>query len=440
MDGSEDKKISELAALVRKLDLGEDGDKFLNYVTSKNLTKENFRSLEKDGELNDMVKEDAGIADRIQRNKLVTALRDWIQVPADAAPAKKTTVCVTGVTGFVAGHVVEQLLTKGYKVHGTVRSKDPKKVAHVLNIQKKTGGELVLFEAELLKDTSFADAFQGCDYVIHTASPYTVTVKDPMNDLVKPAVGGTMNVLRSAAHVPSIKRVILTSSMAAITDSPSGELTEEVWNTKSSETRNPYYFSKTQAELAAWKFMKEKFPKYDLVTINPFMIIGPSHSSSLNESPKILSDLITGQYPAVMDLTWGFVDVRDVARAHVLAMENPKAHGRYICVDHQMAMSDLCAFLSTNFPQLSRKIPKTNMECGPGTSLLKVLANFQPSGVKDYLQTHLGKELKINNAKIKAELNFTFTDLKTTLKDTVQDLITNGHVVVPSDDANKKKD
>jgi len=300
-----------------------------------------------------------------------------------------------------------------------------------LDIQKKTGGELVLFEAELLKDTSFADAFQGCDYIIHAASPYVVNVKDPINDLVKPAVEGTLNVLRSAAHIPSIQRVVVTSSMAAITDSPSGELNENVWNTKSTETRNPYYFSKTQAELAAWKFIKEKSPKFSLVAINPFVVMGPGHSGALNESPKILADIVSGGYPVVLDLTWGIVDVRDVATAHVLAMENPKAHGRYICVEHTMGMGDLITFFQTKYPELCAKIPQKSMECGPGTSLMKAMANFQPSGVKDYLQTHLGKELTINNGKIKKELGLHFTSLNTTLTDTIQDLIAHGHIVVP---------
>jgi len=151
---------------------------------------------------------------------------------------------VTGATGFIASHVVELLLRKGYRVHGTVRSKDPAKIKHLLAIQEQTGGDLQLFEADLLKELSFSEAFKDCDYVIHTVSPFVVTVKDPQRDLVDPAVNGTLAVLRACAFYPSIKRVVLTSSMASVTDSPDKELTEAMWNVKSSLKRNPYYFSK----------------------------------------------------------------------------------------------------------------------------------------------------------------------------------------------------
>jgi len=185
---------------------------------------------------------------------------------------------------------------------------------------------------------------------------------------------------------------------------------------------------------------QRKKPKFSLVTINPFFVIGPSHNSTLNESPKILADIFAGTYPAVLDLTWGIVDVRDVAAAHVLAMENPKAHGRYICVEHTMPMGDLTTFLQMKYPNISAKVPHKSMECGPGTSLMKVLANFQPSGVKDYLQTHLGKDLKVNNTKIKSELGINFTPVNKTLCDTVDDLIKHGHIAgAGAADAKKEK-
>ena len=186
----------------------------------------------------------------------------------------------------------------------------------------------------------------GCDVVIHTASPYVINVKDPQRDLVDPAVKGTLNVLR-AAKAAGVRRVVLTSSMAAISDEPvEGKVfTEEDWNERSSLVRNPYYFSKTAAERAAWRFVEDETPGFGLVVINPYMILGPSLGPELNTSNAILRDILTGVYPGLMSLTWGFVDVRDAATAHVLAMENDRATGRYICAGESLSMKEIVALL-----------------------------------------------------------------------------------------------
>lgn len=161
-----------------------------------------------------------------------------------------------------------------------------------------------------------------CRSVIHTASPYVIDVEDPQRDLVDPAVNGTLSVLRSAAKA-GVERVVLTSSMAAISDEPRDDqvFTEADWNEQSSLKRNPYYFSKAEAERAAWAFVEEEAPSFDLVVINPYMVLGPSLGPSLNTTNQLFRDVLTGVYPGIMSLSWGFVDVRDVARAHVLAME-----------------------------------------------------------------------------------------------------------------------
>ena len=128
-----------------------------------------------------------------------------------------------------------------------------------------------------------------------------------------------------------MRRVVLTSSVAAITDHADGHLnTESDWNTRSSLTRNPYYYSKTLAEQAAWQFVEAGKPRFDLVVINPFFVIGPSLVPGINTSHTSLIGLTNGRIPAVIALEWALVDVRDVARAHILAMENPAAAGSYI--------------------------------------------------------------------------------------------------------------
>ena len=187
-------------------------------------------------------------------------------------------VLVTGATGFIASRIVEQLLAAGYLVRGTVRSlKKPRDVDRLRTLPF-AAERLELVEADLTHLGSFDTPAAGCGAVIHTASPYALTVNDPLTDLIGPALNGTRNVLAACAKTSTVKRVVLTSSMAAVTDEPDSArtLTEADWNAKSSLSRNPYYYSKTLAERAAWEFVAQEKPGFDLVAINPFMVIGPS--------------------------------------------------------------------------------------------------------------------------------------------------------------------
>jgi nucleoside-diphosphate-sugar epimerase len=238
-------------------------------------------------------------------------------------------VLVTGASGFIALHTIKQLLEKGYRVRGTVRSlKDVKKNEPITSLPGASE-RLELVEADLNNPTSFIPAVAGVEYVLHIASPYVLNVTDPQKDLVDPAVNGTLSVLQAAYDAGTVKRVVLTSSCAAISDSfdSSKVYTEADWNSLSSLTRNPYYFSKTLAEQAAWKFVSEKPDKFDLVVINPFIVLGPSLvPSQVNESVHFYKQLLNGEMGVGgVDLYFGIVDVRDVALAHIVAMENKQA-------------------------------------------------------------------------------------------------------------------
>lgn len=333
------------------------------------------------------------------------------------------TVCVTGASGFIAAHMVQQLLNKGYPVHGTVRdASQPDRYAFLTSLEG-ADSRLTLYSADLLAEGSYAEAINGCDVVMHTASPYVIDVKDPQRDLVDPAVQGTLNVLNSCLQTASVKRVVLTSSMAAITDEPiTGKaFSEQDWNQASSLTRNPYYYSKTAAERAAWEFMDKHKPSFDLVVINPFMVIGPSLSSALNTSNKIIKDIVAGAYPGILALNWGFVDVRDVALAHILAMETPSAKGRYLCAHETRNMKELVAGLAKHAIP-GAKLPRLDLSGSVGTGFMKLAASTQPKGVRSYLRSHLGREIQFNNSKIRTELGIPFRSLDSTLKDTVEDL------------------
>jgi len=337
-------------------------------------------------------------------------------------------VCVTGASGYLATHVVERLLARGYRVRGTVR--DPGRESSVTHLKALPGAadRLELVRADLLDEGSFDVAVRGCVAVLHVASPYVLDVADPQRDLVDPAVKGTRTVLASCQRAGTVWRVVVTSSVAAITDEPDFQhkLTEADWNVKSSLSRNPYYYSKVLAEREAWAFVEREKPPFDLVVINPFAIIGPSHTSTINVSVNIVRNALTGGFPVIFHLCWGLVDVRDVADAHVAAIETPSASGRYICAAEAVCMPELVHILTE--AGYGNRVPRISMMGSVGTAILRVAALFQPSGTRVYLQTHLGRKPNFDNGKIRRELGLTFRPARDTIVETARDLERWGHI------------
>lgn len=341
-------------------------------------------------------------------------------------------VLISGGTGYIAGHTVRQLLAQGYHVTATVR--DLQRSAALAHLRDLPGARerLELVKANLLGNDPFSEFVAEADFVLHMASPYRVTVDDPKRDLLEPAIHGTQSMLKACAKSSRVRRVVVTSSMAAITDEPdvNHTLTEDDWNVKSSLARNPYYYSKVCAEQAAWDFYaKQRFP-WDLVAINPFLVMGPSLTERLNESPKILADLMTGKYPAIVPLAWGIVDVRDVARAHVNALSAEKASGRYICAAAVRSMRQVVEVLKQH-GFAKAKFPTLSLESQVGTRLARLAGYFQPKGVRSYLRTHLGRTPRFDNGKIQRDLAIEFRDVDTTIVDTALDLARWGHVPQP---------
>ena len=354
-------------------------------------------------------------------------------------PVSTKPVLVTGASGFIASRIVEQLLARGYRVRGTVRSLT--KGAEIARLKELPGANerLQLVPAELLAPGAFDDAARGVEYVMHTASPYVLDVKDPQRDLVDPAVSGTENVLEACAKGGEVKRVVLTSSMAAITDEPDGDvtLTENDWNTKSSLTRNPYYYSKTLAERAGWKFCygtdappaghPQSKVGFDLVAINPFMVVGPSLTPALNTSNQLFVDIMSGVYPGIMNLHWGFVDVRDVALSHVEAIERENAAGRYLCANESLSMRAVVEQL-VKLGYGDRKLPKLGLDCGIGDYVVRLSSYTQPKGVGSDLRTHVGRTPRFDHGKLVRELGIRFLPLEQTIAETLKDLDKWGHL------------
>lgn len=338
-------------------------------------------------------------------------------------------VCVTGASGFIASRLVADLLADGYTVRGTVRDASALARYDYLTGLAGAAERLTLVSANLLEPETFEEAVRGCEVVMHTASPYSLSIKDPQKELVEPALTGTLGVLEACKKVGGVRRVVLTSSVAAISDEPDAStvLTEEHWNDKSSLTRNPYYYSKAVAERAAWKFMEEKAPGFDLVVINPFLVIGPSLVSSLNTSNQVIADLLTGKVPGIINLAWGVVDVRDVARAHILAMETPAAEGRHLCANRTIKMREMVTLLG-ELGFGAYKLPRMGLDNAFGNAMVRFGGLFQPSGVRSYLKTNLGRYPTFDNQKIKSSLGLEFLELETSLRDTVVDLVEWEHV------------
>jgi len=343
--------------------------------------------------------------------------------------SSEATVCVTGASGFIAGQTIRELLASGFKVRGTVRGGVNDGQYAYLKQLPGAAESLELVSGDLTQPGSFDTAIAGCDYVIHAASPYLLESKNPRQEMVDPAVNGTLDVLRACAKASSVKRVVLTSSLAAITDEPNDQhvFTETDWNSKSSLARNPYFYSKALAEQAAWDFMREQARGFDLVVLNPCMVIGEAIGPGLNSSNQVIRDLLSGTYPGIMALNFCMVDVCDVARAHVLALDKDDADGRYICYSEAMTMGEIVDFLR-EAGYSNYRLPRRDMSASWISSVVKLLSYTQPSGAGDFIRSHLGKTMRISNAKIRAELGMEFRPVREALVDAVEDLIRHGHL------------
>lgn len=335
--------------------------------------------------------------------------------------------CVTGATGFIGGHLTERLLARGHAVRGTVRNIGSTNAVFLRGLPHAKE-RLELVEADLCEPGSFDDAVTGCETVFHVASPFEFTAPNPAQDLLAPAVEGTLNVLEACLASPSVKRVVLTSSIAALVGLPDGGvITEKDWNTHSRLDNNPYYYAKTQAERAAWRFMDEHEPHFDLVVINPGLVLGPSYSESVGTSVAYVRDLMTRKIPAIIDLDVAYVDVRDIADAHIGASETPQAQGRYLAVAGVVTTRQLVeAIKSLGYDAYS--FPRLSLDSPIGTPIARIAIKAQPKGLRQYLSAFLGRRVVVDNSKVRDDLRIDFRPLEDTIRDTVEDLIAKHHI------------
>ena len=276
------------------------------------------------------------------------------------------TVLVTGGTGFIGLHCLQQLLDKGYKVRTTIRSESRKQ--EVLEAMKKHSSNcenLEFYIADLLKDDGWKEAVEGSKYVLHVASPFFLGEPENEDVFIKPAVEGTLRVLKACADA-DVQKVVLTSSFAAVGYGHPREkevYTEEDWSSVDGEI-SAYAKSKTLAEKAAWEFVEnlEESKKFDLTVINPVAVTGPMLTSDIGSSNDFLLKLISGSMPACPKIHMGYIDVRDVAKAHIFSMTEEKTNGERIIVsENEMFFAE---------------VGKTLNEAGFKKSPTKELPNF----------------------------------------------------------------
>lgn len=277
-------------------------------------------------------------------------------------------VCVTGGSGFIGSWVVRLLLERGYTVHAAVQNLDDDNQTKHLECLPGADSRLRLFQMDLLDYDSIVSAAHGCSGIFHLASPCTVDpIEEPEKEVLEPAIKGTLNVLTAAKEL-GVGRVVVTSSISAITPSPNWPANvvknEECWADIDycKRTQLWYPLSKTLAEKAAWDFVKEK--GLDVVVVNPGTVLGPILPPTINASTAVLLRLLQGSTETYPDFYMGPVHVKDVALAHILVYENKSASGRHLCVESISHFGDFAAKVSEMYPEFN--VPRLPRDTQPG--------------------------------------------------------------------------
>ena len=319
-------------------------------------------------------------------------------------------VLLTGANGYIGRHILLELLNQDYQVRASVRSLD--KTAEIIDALRDHLNDVKLFDSNLSfvelsldSDAGWNDAMSGIDVLIHSASPFPLVMPKNEEEIIRPAVDGTIRAFKAAKNA-GVKRVILTSSNAAVfgRDLPKGAkaFDETMWTDVNHPIgRAPYRRSKTLAERAAWDFVKNEAPEIALTTINPTLVIGKPLDEKFGSSMAIIDQLIKGTKRMLPDLRVGIVDVKDVARMHVDSIKIDATKGeRILASTGTLSLSEIAKIIQANNPDL-----KVITRSAP-TWLLKLRAIFKKEERPALLL--VGRANLISNAKARSLFTFPF--------------------------------
>jgi nucleoside-diphosphate-sugar epimerase len=336
-------------------------------------------------------------------------------------------VLVTGANGFVGSHCVLELLRQGYRVRAAVRGLDRRKRLEALLAPHLSSTESLSFAmADLGGDEGWDQAARGCSYVLHVGSPVPRGAPKHPDDVIVPARDGTLRVL-AAAKAAGVKRVVLTSSTAAVLwghKRDGSEIYDEShWTVLGPEVA-AYERSKTLAERAAWEYAESGGDgRFELTTLLPGLILGPVLGNNASVSGEVVRKLLAAEFPGCPDLGFAAVDVRDVAWAHVAAMTHPQAAGRrFILALEHASVLEVAQILARNFGSRGFKVPTGRLP----SWLLKIVAMFDKTAA--LVVPELGKRQDVSNALAKRVLGYNPRSLETMVVDMAESMIQYGIV------------
>mmetsp|Transcript_111610 Transcript_111610/g.193720 ORF Transcript_111610/g.193720 Transcript_111610/m.193720 type:complete len:368 (-) Transcript_111610:430-1533(-) len=342
-------------------------------------------------------------------------------------------VAVTGASGYIGSHICKVLLEMGFKVRAVVRNKDDEvKTAHLRKLAEGLPeGTLTFFSGDLAKEGSYDSAFDGADGVIHSAAVVEINdVSDPQKEIVDPSVAGTNNVLQSLDKSTTVKRVVHTSSIAAVqsVDQPDETVfTEKDWNTWSTiENGDPYGYAKAQAERLVHDHVAQGTP-YDFAVVLPGISLGPCLTKAHSKASVVIirQALYGNEQPSYYG---SYVDVRDVAVIHVEALVSPAASGqRFIAVNTKAScwVKDLEGPMQRLFPDYKVEfVTRSAVVIG----LAKFAALFGIGPLNPYRQHMLEKRFTFSNEAASRDLGVTFTEMDESIKDSVESMVGAGYI------------
>lgn len=322
-----------------------------------------------------------------------------------------TKILVTGASGYIAKHIVLLLLRAGYQVRASVRSPqraDQVRAAMQAHLSSHIDLEKALsfVELDLNADAGWTAAMEEIDTLIHTASPFPYAPPDSEDELIRPAVDGTLRALKAAAQ-KGVRRVIMTSSTAAVVygdgPEPGASFDESHWTDVNHPTCSAYSKSKTLAEQAAWEFIANEAPEINLTCINPGLVLGAPLDNYYGTSMRVIARLMAARDPAVPRLGFSGVDIRDVATAHVEAISRQATFGkRILVVSGFLWFREIAVAVKSAFPQhriATREAPNW---------LIRFLGLFS-SQIRGIVPL-LGVQFKISNRRARDLLDMEFSD------------------------------